>query len=66
MKGARKQSKDIRRRIPRRARCWEEGKFRMLVQESARSMESFLSTKRGTTAEERAKIFHRKVLRGDA
>ncbi len=46
---------------------WEEGKVNMLVQDMEQAMESFLSTKQrgGIKAEQHAKIFHRKILRGD-
>jgi hypothetical protein len=38
----------------------------MLVEETLRSMESHLSFKQGsTTAEQRTKTFHQKVLRGN-
>jgi hypothetical protein len=62
-----KKAKDIRRQISRQLDAWEEGKFSMLVHNTVRSMESFLSTKRGgdVTTEQRAKIFHQKMLRGD-
>jgi hypothetical protein len=62
-----KQSKDIRKRISRRMDAWEESKFSMLVQDMEQAMKSFLSTKRRgeVTTEQRTKIFHRKMLRGD-
>jgi hypothetical protein len=43
---------------------WEEGECSMLAQDMERALESFLSTKRGgeVTTEQRAKIFHRKML----
>lgn len=61
-----KRSKDIKNRISKRLDAWEQGKFDMLVQETERDMKSLLSEKqRGTTFEQRAKIFHQKMLRGD-
>jgi hypothetical protein len=61
-----KQAKDIRKRISRRLNAWDEGKFKMLIRDTERDLKSFLSTKQGNvTAEQRAKIFHRKMLRGD-
>ena len=46
--------------------AWEEGKFSMLVQNTERTMESLLSAKQGgLTNEQRAKVFHRRMLRGD-
>jgi hypothetical protein len=61
-----RQSKDIRARISRRMDAWEEGKFDMLVQDTERAMTTYLSTKQGhVTEEQRAKIFHRRMLRGD-
>jgi hypothetical protein len=61
-----RRSRDIRRRISWRMDAWEEGKYTMLVQDTQRTMEANLSTKQGITSEEqRAKIFHRKMLRGD-
>jgi len=61
-----RKSKDIKSRISKRLDAWEQGKFDMLVQETERDMKSLLSDKqRGTTFEQRAKIFHQKMLRGD-
>jgi hypothetical protein len=62
-----KQAKDIQKRIARRMDAWEESKFSMLVQDTERTLESFLSTKRGgeVTTEQCTKTFHRKMLRGD-
>jgi hypothetical protein len=54
-----KQAKDIQKRIARRMDAWEESKFFMRVQDTERTLESFLSTKRGgeVATEQRAKIF---------
>jgi hypothetical protein len=42
------------------------GKFSMLVQNTEQTMESLLSAKQGRlTPEQRAKIFHGKMLQGD-
>ena len=61
-----KQAKDIRKRMARRMDAWSEGKFSMLVQDTERALKSYLSTKQGNvTPEQRAKIFHGKMLRGD-
>jgi hypothetical protein len=61
-----KRSRDIRRRITKRLDAWEKGQTTMLVEDTLRSMESHLSHKRGqTTPEQRSKIFHQKVLRGN-
>jgi hypothetical protein len=56
----------IRRRITRWLDAWKERKFDMLVQSTVRDMESYLSSKqRGVTKEQRAKIFHGKMLQGN-
>jgi hypothetical protein len=61
-----KQSKDVRRRMTTRLNAWSEGKFEMLVQETERSLKTCLLSKQGNVStEERAKIFNRKMLRGD-
>ena len=44
--------------------AWEEGQFDMLVQDTERTMEDFLSSKQGgLTTVQRAKIFQQKMLR---
>ncbi len=61
-----KQAKDIRRRMTKRLEAWSEGKFEMLVQDTERSLKTHLATKQGNVSkEQRAKIFNRKMLRGD-
>jgi hypothetical protein len=56
----------IRCRITRRLDAWRESKFDMLVQSTVGDMESYLSSKRGgVTGEQRAKIFHGKMLQGN-
>jgi hypothetical protein len=56
----------IRRIITRRLDAWRESKFDMLVQSTVGDMESYLSSKRGgVTGEQRAKIFHGKMMQGD-
>jgi hypothetical protein len=46
--------------------AWQQGKFSMLVQNTERTRESLLSAELGgLTPEQRAKIFHRNMLRGD-
>ena len=61
-----KQAKDIRRRMTKRLEAWSEGKFEMLVQDTERSLKTYLTTKQGNVSkEQRAKIFNRKMLRGD-
>ena len=60
-----KSAKDIKRRLTRRMNDWESGKFLMLVQETERDMKTFLTANRkGMTAEQRSKLFHAKMLRG--
>jgi hypothetical protein len=60
-----KSAYDIKRRLTKRMDDWESGKFLMLVQETERDMQSFLTHNRqGKTAEQRAKLFHSKMLRG--
>ncbi len=61
-----KRARDIFRRISRRIDAWEAGQVTMLVEGTLRSMEAALALKQGTTtAEQRAKTFHQKVLRGN-
>jgi hypothetical protein len=46
--------------------AWQEGKFSMLLQITEQTMESLLSAKQGgLTSEQRAKIFHQKMMQGD-
>jgi hypothetical protein len=46
--------------------AWQQGKFCILVQNTEQTMESLLSAKQGgLTPKQCAKIFHRKMLRGD-
>jgi hypothetical protein len=45
---------------------WAEGKFKMLVETTLRHMKASLTQTRGsTTAKQRAKVFHGKMLQGD-
>jgi hypothetical protein len=61
-----KRSRDARQRIAKRQDTWEKGQFTMLVEDTLRSMEAYLSHKQGTTTpEQRTKTFHQKVLRGN-
>jgi hypothetical protein len=61
-----KKAKDVRKQLAWRMDAWQQGKFSMLVQNTERTMESLLSAKQGgLTPKQRAKIFHRKMLRGD-
>ena len=44
----------------------DAGKFAMLVQDTERTLTSLLTSKQGRlTTDQRARIFHRKMLRGD-
>jgi hypothetical protein len=61
-----KRSKDIQQRISRRIDAWEKGKFAMLVQETERDMQTYLSNRQGTTTpKQQANIFDQKMLQGD-
>jgi hypothetical protein len=61
-----KKAKDVRKRLTWRMDAWQQGKLSMLIQNTERTMESLLSAKQGgLTPKQRAKIFHRKMLRGD-
>jgi hypothetical protein len=61
-----KKAKDVRKRLTWRMDAWQQGKFSKLLQNTERTMKSLLSAKQGgLTPEQRAKIFHRKMLRGD-
>jgi hypothetical protein len=61
-----KRSRDVRQRIAKRLGAWEKGQFTMLVEDTLRSMEAYLSHKQGTTTpEQRTKNFHQNVLRGN-
>lgn len=59
-------ARDIKNRLSWRMDAWDAGKFGMLVQTAVDDMTASMRFKRGgTTAEQRAKIFHAKMLRGD-
>jgi hypothetical protein len=61
-----KNAKEVRKRLTSRMDAWQQGKFSKLVQNTERRMETLLSAKQGRlTPEQRAKIFHRNMLRGD-
>jgi hypothetical protein len=61
-----KKAKDVRKGLTWRKDARQQGKFSMLDQNTERTMKSLLSTKQGgPTPEQRAKIFHQKMLRGD-
>ena len=61
-----KQAKYIRKRMTQQMDAGEEEKFNMLLQDTERSLKSYLTTKQGNvSAEQRAKIFHGKTLCGD-
>ena len=52
--------------MTKRLEAWSEGKFEMLVQDTERSLKTHVATKQGNVSkEQRAKIFNRKMLRGD-
>jgi hypothetical protein len=57
---------DIKKRLEWRMDAWAEGKYLMLVQETATTLELNLHKKQGPkTPDQRAKTFHQKVLKGD-
>ena len=54
---------EIRQRIDRRLDTWEAGEHHMLVEDTARTCEKYLSTSRGEDPpEHRANIYHSLVL----
>ncbi len=58
-------ARDIRKRLERRMDAWEAGKYNMLVQDTERDMQAYLSSKqKGTTPAQRLSIYHRLVLQG--
>ena len=60
-------SRDIKRRLDNRLNLWEKNAFQTLVEGTVRQLTASLTTARATapTAEQRTRIFNRKMLRGD-
>jgi hypothetical protein len=59
-------AKGIKDRINKRLDGWGRGEFLDLVQDTEREMKAALtSNQKGSTSEQRAKIFNQKMLRGD-
>ena len=59
-------AKDIKHRLSWRLDAWDAGQFDMLVQATVQDMRTYLAAQQGgTTAEQRAKVFQRKMLRGN-
>lgn len=61
-----KRAKDIRKHIAHKLRLWNQGDYQTLVEMTLYDLKTSLSRAQGiTTPEQRAKTFHRKVLRGN-
>ena len=59
-------ARDVKNHMLRRMESWKDGKCKMLAETALRSMEAGPSKRRGnTTPEQRSKICHAKILRGD-